>query len=164
MEWARIGVLEGTMDRLERVRQIVDEVIRQQPDEHESRCGFVHLYGVSAACVFLALKRGLDPEMAAVCGMLHDISTYMTGDRTDHAPRGAVEARGILEGAGGFSDAEIALIRHAISRHADKDAVDGDMAEILKDADVLQPHLYNPGIESRFPERLKSVLAELDLP
>jgi len=148
------------MDRLEQLRQTVNEILRRQ----ESPWGYVHLYGVSATCVLLAKKRGLDPEMAAVCGMLHDISTYMTGDRSDHARRGAVEAERILTELGCFTPAEVALIRDAISRHADKDAVDGDMAEILKDADVLQPHLYNPGIESRFPERLKNTLAEMALP
>lgn len=147
------------MSRLEQLRQIVNEILRQQ----ESPWGYVHLYGVSAACVLLAVKRGLDPELAAVVGMLHDIATYKTGDRTDHAPRGAVEAQGILERAGSFTQDEIALISNAISKHAAKDAVDGDLAELLKDADVLQPHLYNPQTESKFPERLKSILAELDL-
>ena len=148
------------MDRLGQLRRVINEILRQQ----ESAWPYVHLYGVSATCVLLAKKRGLDPEMAAVCGMLHDISTYMTGEHTDHAPRGAVEAERILTEAGCFTPAEIELIRDAISLHADKDAVDGDMAECLKDADVLQHHLCNPGLKSNFPERLKSILAELDLP
>jgi HD superfamily phosphodiesterase len=148
------------MNRLEQLRKTVNDILRQQ----ESPWGYVHLYGVSATCVLLAVKRGLDPELAGVVGMLHDITTYKTGDRTDHAPRGAVEAQGILERLGSFTRDEITLISDAISRHAAKDAVDGDMAELLKDADVLQPYLYNPGIESRFPERLKNILAELDLP
>ena len=147
------------MHRLEQLRQTVNEILRQQ----ESPWGYVHLYGVSATCVLLAVKRGLDPELAAVVGMLHDISTYKTGDRTDHAPRGAVEARGILERLGSFTQDEITLISNAISRHAAKDAVDGDLAELLKDADVLQPHLCNPQIGSKFPRRLRRILAELDL-
>ena len=153
------------MNRLEQLRQIVDEIVRQQPDKDESRCGFVHLYGVSATCVLLAKKRGLDPELCAVAGMLHDISTYKTGDPTDHAARSAAEAERILTEIGIFSDAEIALICDAISRHGAKDEVDGDMAEILKDADVLQHYLYNPGFEpsSAHAQRLKNILAELDL-
>ena len=80
------------MDRLELVRQTVDEILRQQPDLEERRCGFVHLYGVSATCALLAMARGLDPQLSAIAGMLHDISTYKTGDSTDHARLSAREA------------------------------------------------------------------------
>jgi hypothetical protein len=48
------------MHRLKKIRQIVDEICRQQPEIVEGRCGFVHLYGVSAAAALLALRRGLD--------------------------------------------------------------------------------------------------------
>ena len=51
------------MDRLEKVRQVVDEILRQQPDLEERRCGFVHLYGVAQTCPLLALTRGLDPQI-----------------------------------------------------------------------------------------------------
>ena len=61
------------MDRVEAVRQMVDEALRQQPDVEERRCGFVHLYGVAQSCGLLALKRGLDPELCTLAGMLHDI-------------------------------------------------------------------------------------------
>ena len=148
------------MDRLKQLREVINSAL----SEYESPWGYVHSYGVSAACVLLAKKRGLDPEMAAVCGMLHDIATYQTGEHTDHAPRSAVQAERILTEIGCFTPAEIELVRDAIAMHAAKDAVDGDMAECLKDADVLQHHLCNPGLKSNFPERLKSVLAELDLP
>lgn len=147
------------MSRLQQLRLTINEIL----NTHERPWGYVHSYGVSATCVLLAKKRGLDTEMAAVCGMLHDIATYMTGDHVDHAPRGAVEAERILKEIGCFSPEEIELVRDAIHRHADKDAVDGEMAECLKDADVLQHHLCNPGAPPTFPKRLAPVLAELDL-
>ena len=56
------------MDRTEQVRQVVDEILRGQPDEEERRCGFIHLYGVAQACALLALKRGLDAELCTVAG------------------------------------------------------------------------------------------------
>ena len=100
----------SAMDRLEAVRRIVDEILRRQPDEEERRAGFVHLYGVAAVCVLLALKRGLDPHLCAAAGMLHDISSYKTGDPTDHARLSAREAERILKDLGCFAPKEIALV------------------------------------------------------
>jgi uncharacterized protein len=151
------------MDRLEQLRQVIDQIVHQQPDEEEKRCGFVHLYGVADLCTLLALKRGLDVQLCAVAGMLHDIWTYKTGDPTDHGRLGAVEAERILKEMGSFSVQEIAVVCDAIARHRDKRAVDGPMAELLKDADVLQHYLYNPALEPDHDEafRLERVQAEL---
>ena len=64
------------MNRLESVRNTVDALLRQQSDDIHRRCGFVHLYGVSTVCALLAVKRGLDIELCATAGMLHDLSSY----------------------------------------------------------------------------------------
>ena len=155
------------MDRLEKVRQVVDEIIRQQPDIEESRCGFVHLYGVASTCALLALKRGLDPQICAVAGMLHDIASYKTGDQTNHAQRGALEAEEILRRVGEFSQKEIAEVCLAISKHSAKAEKDGELAELLKDADVLQHYLYNPVLPQEpdrpWRQRLNRTNAELAL-
>lgn len=151
------------MNRLDQVRRIVDRIVLQQPDADEMRCGLVHLYGVSATCVLLAKKRGLDVELCAVAGMLHDIWSYKTGDPTDHARLSAIEADRIMGELGCFTDEEIALICDAVARHSAKDQVAGSMAELLKDADVLQHHLCNPGYPVHYEERLEPTLAELGL-
>ena len=154
------------MNRLENIRQTVDHLLRQQPDEVERRCGFVHLYGVSAICALLAVRRGLDVELCATAGMLHDISAYETGDSTDHARRGASRARELLAEAGGFSSSEISSIAGAILTHSIKNQIDDPMAELLKDADVLQHYLYNPSLKGgwRTNPRLNAMFAELGLP
>ena len=131
------------IDRTERVRQVVDPILRGQADEEERRSGFVHLYGVAQACALLALKRGLDAELCTVSGMLHDIWVYKTGDPTDHGRRGAPLAKEILSGLGCFAEAEIETICEAIAHHSIKDEVHGAYDELLKDADVLQHYLYN---------------------
>lgn len=153
------------MDRIERVRQVVDETLRGQQDEQERRCGFVHLYGVAQACALLALKRGLDAELGTVAGMLHDLWYYQTGDRADHGRRGVPLARQILSRLGCFAESEIVTICEAIAHHSFKDAVHGAYDELLKDADVLQHHLYNtqlPTIEKQ-RARLAALRVELDI-
>ena len=151
------------MNRVELVRKVIDEILRQQPDGEERRCGFVHLYGVAQACALLALKRGLDPELCTVAGMLHDIWSYQAGDPADHATLGSTEAKKILSELGCFTLEEIGVVTEAISRHSDKGAVHDDFDELLKDADVLQHHLYNTALESHeyMKARLVKVLDEL---
>lgn len=166
------------MNRLEQLGQHIDNIIRQNPDQEESRCGFVHLYGVSGICTLLALKRGLDPELCSVTGMLHDIWNYKISDCPEHGQLGAIEAEKILKELRSFSQAEIEMICEAIARHSNKQAIDSDMAELLKDADVFQHYLYNPQLfdaaslrqlslsnsaRPRRFQRLEKVMRELNL-
>jgi uncharacterized protein len=157
-------------NRLEFVRQMVDEIIPTQPDTEQRRCGYVHLYGVSAVCVLLAFRRGLDPELCAAAGMLHDIWNYgpqfsiAVGPNPNHGSLGIPEARRILDAAG-FAPAEIKAICTAIERHSDKETIHGELDELLKDADVLQHYLYNPALKAILREDVRGVkiLDELGL-
>ena len=166
------------MDRLEQLRQVVDQIVRNNPDPEEARCGFVHLYGVSVICTLLALKRGLDPELCAAAGMLHDVAYYATGEDQDHAARSAVEAARLLSALGSFSADEISAMCAAIAGHSDKAATGDGIAEVLTDADILQHYLYNTSLyAANNPElvstakpvkpgptqRLKKVIDELGL-
>ena len=151
------------MDRLEQVRRLVDDMLIQQPDDTERRCGYLHLYGVSATCGLLALKRGLDVQLATVAGMLHDFSTYQRGDPSDHDQLSAQAARRLLDELDLFSRQEIDAICQSIQHHRAKDQVHAPMDELLKDADVLQHYLYNPSFRQQASEepRIAAVLAEL---
>jgi len=155
------------MGRLEALRQVVDEIVRQQPDKEHSRCGYVHLYGVAAVCVLLGLKRGLDPHLCAVTGMLHDIWSYKTGDSTEHAQHSALEARQILGSTDDFAQTEIDEICKAIAQHSTKGERDGPLSELIKDADVLQHFLYNPALVGnpalKWEQRLNDVLGEFGI-
>ena len=113
-------------------------------DDVERRCAYVHLYGVAQACAMIAQKRRENAELAVVAGMLHDISSYQTMDRRDHAHKGAAMAKEILEKLGLFAGTEIDLICDAIYRHSDKAEKHPPLAEILIDADVFQHCFYNP--------------------
>ena len=148
------------LDRLALVRERVDAILKQRENWEYKHAGTIHLYGVSAVCVLLAAKRGLDPELCAIAGLLHDIRTYRTGDYQDHARLGAPEAESILEELGCFTPEEIALVGCAIARHSDKDACHDAMDELLKDADVLQHFLYNPHIGSELSGQRQDVPAE----
>ena len=125
------------MSRLKELRKVVDEELNRM-ENPDKRFGAVnHLYGVSLAATMIAKKRGLDPELAAMAAMMHDLAAYKSGSYDDHAHRGAELARGILEELGQTSADETDLICSAIYHHDDKLVVDGPMDEVLKDADVM---------------------------
>ena len=149
------------MNRIEKVREYIDNVLLNIPDDAQKRCGYLHLYGVSQNCAMIAMKRSENVELAIIAGMLHDIYTYLTMDGIDHAHKGAVVAREILVSLHIFNCKEIDTICSAIHNHSDKDIKHLPFDEVLIDADVMQHCLYNPLLDvheketSRF-ENLKS--------
>ena len=82
-----------------RIKDLQKEVHRilKCMDENQKRAGAIaHLHGVSLAAVMIAKKRGEDPELAAMAGLLHDMYAYKSGSYDDHARLGAEYARQIL--------------------------------------------------------------------
>lgn len=132
------------MDRIELVRTYIDEILLDMTDTRARRSGYIHLYGVAQACAMIAQKRNEDVELATIAGMLHDIYTYATMESEDHAHKGAVMAREILQQFGVFTDTEIDAICTAIYQHSDKEMTHLPFDEVLIDADVLQHCMYNP--------------------
>ena len=142
-------------DRIEKVRHVVNTILRAQPDEEQRRFGVTHLYGVAQACALLALKRGLDAELGTISGLLHDLWARKSGDPTDHGRRGAVLAREILVDLGCFTESEIAIICEAIAHHSIKEQVHDVYDELLKDADVLDHFFYNVLVDPIEKERAR---------
>lgn len=153
------------MDRLEKIREIINGILIKNPNIDERHCGFVHLYGVSSISSLLAQKRGLNVELSAVAGMLHDIATYKTGNSFEHSKLGSIEARKILNEANCFNEEEINIICTAIYNHSDKHKVDDVYDEVLKDADVLQHYLYNTNFKvfEKDKNRLSILLKEVGI-
>jgi len=130
------------MSRLKDLRKYINKELMKMPDEDDRISAVNHLYGVSLAATMLAKKRGLNPELAAMAAMLHDMHAYKTGSYDDHAHKGADLAREILTELELSNPEETDLICSAIYHHDDKYAVDGPMDELLKDADVIH-HTLN---------------------
>ena len=125
------------MSRLKELRNYVDAEINKMEDPDKRTSAIAHLYGVSLAADMIAKKRELDPEIAAMAAMLHDLHAYKTGSYDDHAHLGAELARKILGELGLTNETETDLICSAIYHHDDKLVEDGPMDEAIKDADVI---------------------------
>lgn len=153
--------------RIDLVRRYLDDMLKSCEDKETGRCGFVHLYGVGQACALLALRRGHGrayAELAEIAGMLHDYAKYRDNAEAGHAEKSSAAAGQILAKAGCFTQQEMDMICTAIRRHSEKDRVDGELDEILKDADTLQHWLRNPVEEYFFQKRrIPQLMEELGL-
>ncbi len=125
------------MSRLKELRKYIDSEINKMEDPDKRTGAIAHLYGVSLAATMIAKKRGLDPEIASMVAMLHDLHAYKTGSYDDHAHKGAELAREILKDLKLTDEAETDMICSAIYHHDDKLTVDDPMDALLKDADVI---------------------------
>ena len=141
------------MGRVKEIRNYINAEIMQIDRKDKIPAALEHLYGVSLAATLLAKKRGLDQELAAIAGMLHDISAYKTGSYDDHAHKGADMARQILEEIGLTSPEENDLICSAIYHHDDKLIHDDPFDELLKDADVIDHSFNDPAKEVKAKEK-----------
>ena len=130
------------MSRLKELRKYVDQELNHMDDADKRTSAIAHLYGVSLAATMIAKKRGLDPEIASMAAMLHDLHAYKSGSYDDHAHKGADLAREILGELSLTTPEETDTICSAIYHHDDKLVVDSPMDEVLKDADVIH-HCMN---------------------
>ena len=153
------------MKRVSRVIQYVDGIIEKIPSAEKRKQAYVHTYGVSQYCALLAAKRGLDPELAYISGLLHDIYTYFSGSGMYHAYSGAEMARVALRNMNIFSDDEKIIILSAIFHHSQKKQIHDGYDEVLKDADILSLFFNDPEFRVfyRDAQRLENLLKELKI-
>ncbi len=130
------------MSRLKELRKYVEEELNCMNDSDKRNSAIVHLYGVSLAATMIAKKRGLNPELASMAAMLHDLYAYKSGSYDDHAHKGSELAREILGQLRLTDEKETNTICSAIYHHDDKLVEDSPMDELLKDADVIH-HCMN---------------------
>ncbi|MCL2546988.1 MAG: HD domain-containing protein [Oscillospiraceae bacterium] len=152
-------------NRIEVLRKHIDHIILNMTDTFERRCAYLHLYGVSQACAFIALRRGENVELATMAGMLHDFYTYKFMDSDRHAEKGAALAREVLNELAITTNDETDLICSAIHNHSSKSGTFPAFDEVLIDADVLQHCIYNitaPVMEHE-AARFRKLIKEFDL-
>ena len=133
-------------------KQVYKSLAKCLNDEQDRAKAVAHLHGVSLAAAMIAKKRGEDPELASMAGLLHDLYAYKSGSYDDHAHKGADLAKKILNDLGSVSKEELDTICSAIWHHNDKENTDSSMDEVLKDADVIDHSLTDPTKEVKSHE------------
>jgi hypothetical protein len=154
------------MNRISVIRDYVDKIIENIEAAEDRKKAYIHTYGVAQCCSILAGKRGLDPELAYISGLLHDIYIYCTGSSLCHGQSGADMARVAIRHMDIIltEDEKVAILS-AIFYHSNKDIVHDKYDEVLKDADVLHPFLNDSCSKVFYPwvPRLNNILKELNI-
>ena len=123
-----------------------------------------HLLGTVRCVSLLAAKRNMDKETAVTAMLLHDISRLKDGSNVNHALKSSAMAEQILKNNGNFTKEEINLITSAIRKHVEKDKIDTDFDELIKDADLLDGYLNDEkSVSSNLKGRLNKILTEVGL-
>ena len=141
------------MSRIKELQKKVHKILEKIDGKDQRARAVAHLDGVSLAAVMIAKKRGENPELAAMAGLLHDLYAYKSGSYDNHAHLGAKYARKLLDKMHLTAPEETDMICSAIRHHGDKEKVHAPLDEVLKDADVIHHCLADPTKEMKEQER-----------
>ncbi|MHA6531644.1 CHAP domain-containing protein [Paenibacillus sp. BAC0078] len=159
-------ILEKKVKRIENVRGLVQEMLLNTGETGYKKKTGVHLYGVSNFASMLAMRRGQDPEIAGIAGLLQGYYFYRTGIKDFPGPNSADAVRPILRSTQLFSDEEQHVILRSIFYQENINRTQGPYEEIIKDAILLQMYFQNTGNYSSKAviNRLQNVFNELGIP
>jgi uncharacterized protein len=122
----------------------------------------IHMISSAKIAEVLAMKRGVDPELAAVACSVHDYGRIVTGIQKGHAETGYIPIKAFLSELGFFDSNEIEIISTAAKNHSKKNEIGTPLEEVVKDADVLDCWQYNLPLEREEQKiRLENVIKEL---
>lgn len=168
------------LSRAEKIQRAITQMLQNSnlpDDKRESSIVWEHKHSASCCQVgrILAEKRNLDIGLAEIICVLHDVYVILEGKYKDHAQKGAVIAKKLLEESGDFTPEEIGLITEGIAHHSEKEVYTGNpYVELAKDADVMDCSLYenvegfykihkSKEVFDEYVKRIKKVRAELGL-
>lgn len=132
----------------------------------------MHMYSSAQLAKLLALKRGINPELAAMAATLHDIAVVETLKKEKHAEvsepyvRGAIERynNGPWDKLPKITEEEADSLVKAIIKHSDKEEYSQDaLTELLKDVDSVDRYLHGVKTEGEYLVRCNNVLKEFGI-
>lgn len=122
----------------------------------------IHLISCAKIGGLLALKRGVDIELAAIACSVHDYGRILSGKQKNHAEAGYEPLKSFLAEIGQFKPHEIEVLAQAARNHSSKEKIGTLLDEIVKDADVLDCYQYGLPLEREEQrKRLELILKEV---
>jgi HD superfamily phosphodiesterase len=104
-------------------------------EEHSTAHGWLHTDRVRHHIRVLAPAEGVDPFLAELAALLHDVGRCRPGPEEEHGARSESLARPLLAGLP-LDDADREAVLHAVRWHNSRRA-DSPLLCILRDADML---------------------------
>jgi len=132
----------------------------------------MHMYSSSQLAKIIALRRGIDMELASIAGAIHDIAVIVTKKTDGHAKKVEMYVRDVIDKYNNkwsgnipiITKEEESLLVNAITKHSDKEIYSNDLfVELLKDIDSIDRYLHGIKTEGAYIERCNRVLKELGI-
>ena len=121
----------------------------------------LHLSSVSRIGTLLALKRGIDKDLAAISCTCHDYGRIITGKEENHAENGYPKVKDFLGKLEVLSSEELEIVAIAVKNHSKKGEVGSPLEELVKDADIIDLYLYEIPLKREDQiKRLENLLEE----
>jgi uncharacterized protein len=102
---------------------------------HEAAHGWLHTYRVRRHILILAPAEGVDPFLAELAALLHDVGRTTPGPEEEHGARSAALAEPLLASLAMSAEDQEAVL-HAVRWH-NSGRADSRLLCILRDADML---------------------------
>lgn len=161
--------------RVNRLLVTLFEEMRYLDDEGRDlsiKWNMMHMYSSSQLAKIIALRRGMDMELASIAATLHDIAVIVSKKKDNHAERAEEYVRKAIkefndkngEKLGKINDEEVELLIKAISQHSNKEEYTDDLfVELLKDIDSVDRYLHGIKSEGAYVDRCRQVFKELGI-
>ncbi len=162
--------------RVNRILAMLFDDMRTFSDEERDlpiRWSVMHMYSSSQVAKLIALRRGMDMELASVAAALHDIAVIISKKTEDHAEKSEEYVRAMIAKYNNQWSHKLPIITleeenilvTAIKQHSDKETYSEDaFVELLKDIDSVDRYLHGIQSEGAYIERCNRVFAELGIP
>ena len=168
------------MDRLEikRVNRLQTMLINEWKDlDFNDRpirleWNIMHMYSCTQIAKMVAMKRGLDVELAAIIATLHDLAVVEGRFREDHDRLAGSYVVGAIEryneqhrgDLAPITEEETEIILNAIITHSAKETMtELPYVELIKDVDSLDRYLYGLETEGAYATRTHRLLDEMKI-
>lgn len=147
------------MNHFEQLKHIFYQNIEEKCHGIYKEKAYFHSLSVCTLCQKIASEKNLDIEIASIMGLFHDYSQFINHTSFNHAKISSEMIHQLLLESD-MSKKEISMIINAIKNHSDKDRIDDEYSELLKDADVLAQYLAEPDmiLNDHSQKRLKKYL------
>jgi uncharacterized protein len=161
--------------RINRVLSMLYDGMKDLDDDGRDlpiRWNVMHMYSTSQLAKLVALRRGMDVELAALAAALHDIATVITKMTKDHAVKAEPYVKEMVSlyntkwrgNLPELTKEEEEQLLKAILVHSDKETYSEDaLAELMKDVDCLDHYLHGIPCEGTHLERCNRVMKELGI-
>ena len=112
----------------------------------------------------LALRRKLDPDIAASAVAVQNIGRITSGKSEGHAEAGYELSKKLFFALGCFTLIEVERLATSVRNHSRKDKVDSPLDELAKDVDVYVRYISGDEFETSHEiKRLSTIRLELQM-